>query len=97
MGRHGKKYRWLLKGAKNAMPRPPFVMASRRPCEAVTPANQTKSTNNGRCESDPGRCESDPGRCESDLGWCTCQATRAPANTAKKSEWVNPRCPNMSS
>src|SRR6185295_7733442 len=31
IGRHGKKYRWLLNGAKSAMPRPPLVSASSRP------------------------------------------------------------------
>jgi len=34
IGRHGKKYRSLLKGEKNATPRPPFVMASRMLCKS---------------------------------------------------------------
>ena len=36
MGRHGKKYLVASNGAKKATPSPPFVNASRSPCEAVT-------------------------------------------------------------
>jgi hypothetical protein len=35
-GVHGRKYRELSKGEKKATPRPPSVMASRKPWEAVT-------------------------------------------------------------
>src|SRR6185369_6995489 len=35
IGRKGKKIRRLSNGAKNATPRPPFVMASSVPCEAA--------------------------------------------------------------
>ena len=35
IGRKGKKYRVEEKGAKNAMPRPPFVRASKTPWEAI--------------------------------------------------------------
>ena len=35
MGRQGKKYRRLSKGAKKATPKPPFVSASSIPCESV--------------------------------------------------------------
>jgi len=31
IGRKGRKYRFSLKGARNATPRPPFVMASSKP------------------------------------------------------------------
>jgi hypothetical protein len=34
-GRYVKKYRLVSNGEKNATPRPPSVMASRTPCEAV--------------------------------------------------------------
>src|SRR5215468_1682778 len=34
MGRHGRKYLVLLNGEKNAMPRPPSVIASSNPCDA---------------------------------------------------------------
>ena len=36
IGRQGRKYRPVSNGAKNATPNPPFVIASRRPCDAVT-------------------------------------------------------------
>lgn len=36
IGLKEKKYLVESNGAKNATPRPPFVIASRRPCEAVT-------------------------------------------------------------
>jgi hypothetical protein len=35
MGLHGKKKRRVSKGEKNATPSPPFVIASKTPCEAV--------------------------------------------------------------
>jgi hypothetical protein len=35
MGLHGKKKRRASKGEKNATPSPPFVIASKTPCEAV--------------------------------------------------------------
>ncbi len=35
MGRNGAKYRVSSNGLSSATPRPPFVKASRMPCEAV--------------------------------------------------------------
>src|SRR5215813_3767895 len=43
IGRHGRKYRVLSKGAKNATPIPPFVIASKSPCEAVIKAKKIAS------------------------------------------------------
>jgi len=39
IGRQGKKYRCRSKGEKNATPRPPLVMASRTPWDAVIANN----------------------------------------------------------
>ena len=38
IGRHGKKYRSLLKGASNATPEPPLVNISSNGCENVMSA-----------------------------------------------------------
>src|SRR4051812_18951573 len=43
IGRHGKKYRVLSNGAKKAMPSPPSVIASKKPCEAMTSENNSAS------------------------------------------------------
>src|SRR5205823_9601327 len=43
MGRHGKKYRVVSNGEKNATPNPPLVIASSTPCEAVDMKNKPNS------------------------------------------------------
>src|SRR5437879_8476803 len=40
MGRHGKKYRAVSNGEKNATPNPPLVRASSMPCDTVTRKNR---------------------------------------------------------
>lgn len=41
--RHGRNQRSFEKGLKNATPRPPVVMASRRPCDAVLAKTKAKA------------------------------------------------------
>src|SRR2546429_8930891 len=43
IGRHGRKYRIVSNGEKNATPNPPSVMASSTPCEAVAPKNSQRN------------------------------------------------------
>jgi hypothetical protein len=47
MGRHGKKYRALLKGANRATPRPPLVSISSKGCESVDRNKKRKITQDG--------------------------------------------------
>jgi len=44
IGRHGKKYRVLLKGAHSATPRPPLVSISSNGCERVEQNKKRKVT-----------------------------------------------------
>src|SRR5262245_66047358 len=46
IGRQGRKYRVLSKGAKKATPSPPFVIASNSPCDAVIAAKKIASLRN---------------------------------------------------
>jgi hypothetical protein len=41
-GRHGKKYRPVSNGENNAIPNPPSVKASSKPCEALTANKNTQ-------------------------------------------------------
>ncbi len=59
IGRHGKKKRWLLNGAKNATPRPPLVSASSSPWEAMM---AVKYTANFRGKGAGGRGQGAGGR-----------------------------------
>lgn len=45
MGRNWKKYRLLENGAKKATPCPPFVKASKNPCEAVATDRYSDTAN----------------------------------------------------
>src|SRR6266700_2961001 len=40
IGRHGMKYREVSNGEKKATPKPPLVIASSTPCEAVAAKNR---------------------------------------------------------
>lgn len=78
MGVHGKKYLVLSKGDKRAMPKPPFVKASRMPWLADNKKKKTKQRNH--ClENIP----SSRKRIQ----------TKIPIHKAKKSEWKNPLWP----
>src|SRR2546430_1295090 len=46
IGRHGRKYRIVSNGEKNATPNPPSVMASSTPCEAVAKKNSPRTPHN---------------------------------------------------
>src|SRR5262245_47422233 len=78
IGRHGRKYRVLSKGAKKATPSPPLVIASNSPCDAVIAAKKI-----ARFKYEwphfPRTARA---------------AAPAPTRAAKNNEWVKPRCPN---
>src|SRR5262245_12294979 len=78
IGRHGRKYRVLSKGAKKATPNPPFVIASNSPCDAVIAAKKIASFSN-EWPHFPRTARA---------------AAAAPTRAAKNNEWVKPRCPN---
>lgn len=81
MGRKLKKYRSVSKGLKNATPKPPVVMASSTPCEAVARNNNSHSRPFGgpACRR-----------------WISpAKPTAVEATTAAASiEWLRPRCPH---
>lgn len=77
IGRQGRKYRVLSRGAKKATPSPPFVIASNNPCDAVIAAKKIASFMN-EWPHFPRTARA---------------AAPAPTKTAKSNEWVKPRCP----
>jgi hypothetical protein len=77
-GLKGKKYRVLSNGAKKAIPRPPLVRASKRPCEAVAKKKKIKRRYLKAIQSCPRK------------NVATINGLSA---AAKTSEWVNPRWP----
>lgn len=79
MGLQGKKYLVLSKGAKRAIPRPPFVKASRIPWLAHNRKKKMQKKNH-RPENIPASPKS------------TAAKNRL-INRPKKGEWKNPRCP----
>jgi hypothetical protein len=81
IGRHGKKYRRLSKGEKNATPSPPFVIASSTPWLALA---RNKYANKGNLAILDAPCRN------------TTAATAPARRAAKTSECVNPRCPQKS-
>ena len=78
IGRHGRKYSVLSKGAKKATPRPPLVIASNSPCDADIDAKKIASFRN-EWPHFPRTARA---------------AVPAPTRAAKSNEWVKPRCPN---
>jgi hypothetical protein len=81
-GFQGKKYRVSTKGEKNATPRPPFVMVSRRPWVDVSEKKKSPRNHHGL----------------ENLGTSLKPAnkTKTLKRKAKKREWENPRCPKTS-
>ena len=81
IGRHGRKNRAGVNGAKNATPKVPSTMASRTECEAVAAKKNAKS---------PSRLITPS------TVFLKNSRTTSPLNTAaKKSECVSPRCPSI--
>src|SRR5579859_722487 len=84
IGLHGKKYRVALKGEKNAMPSPPFVIASSTPWEAVIKKKRMLWPIFDVSEIFSVRLPSNQ------------FPTTIPATAADKIECVIPRCPHKS-
>jgi hypothetical protein len=82
MGRNGKRYRVSSNGAKNATPRPPSVIASKAPCDAVTTKKYEHRRNLVHRCGRRGKARN---------------ATIKLKTSAKASECERPRCPSMSS
>src|SRR5580765_7156318 len=80
IGRHGKKYRLLVNGAKNATPRPPSVIASKNPWDAVATGKRIASVKNECAGAHPALKKR--------------TAVNKPMTPAKNRECVKPRCPN---
>jgi len=81
IGRHGRKNRVGLNGAKKATPNVPSTIASRNACEAVA---AKKEANSARRLIVPLP------------GFLKNKSTTSPLNAiAKKSECVSPRCPSI--
>ena len=81
IGRHGRKKRAGLNGAKNATPKVPSTMASRTECDAVA---AKKNANSASLLIIPSS------------GFLKNDRTTTPLNAmAKKSECVSPRCPSI--
>ena len=72
IGRQGRKYRVLSKGAKNATPNPPFVIASKNPWDAVIKVKKIVNFKRDFFEDHP--------------RWTDRNAAAIPINAAKNNE-----------
>jgi len=81
IGRHGRKKRAELNGAKKATPKVPSTMASRTECDAVAAKKNANSASRLIIPS---------------TGFLKNSKTTIPLSAiAKNSECVSPRCPNI--